>query len=494
MGSFRKRRIEPVDPSVVSLSPESPLMVKVLVFIIWYPILYTIIKPIHFLWNKIIPTLHPVLNFIENFLTHFWSDYIEHALSTFIETIVNPMIRALGDIINWIKNLGIPNFLQRIQRNISSTIRSVIDFFKSIWNSTIGSICRTLWTKFVSILNFIRQRLATPLSDCYDFCSKHLIQPALKHVKNLLKEMMNLCKQYLIQPMLNTIRKVIKTLYNFCTQQILQPIVKSIETFFQKSYNSFIIPFRGIKQGCELITSVCWEWFLHLVWNPILNPIWNMYKEWTKKGVEVDGYILGISPGKLIEKKGKHHPDAGDLNGIVVLKHQQVYSVYLKNGHPVRCNCRLSIDGKQVGQYQLQPYSEYYIERPLDEAKRFTFFVESNSTAAANTGIIVGNSENGLVEAQFLPEKLAFSSSKHKRRSRRGNAEAQRASQIQADEEIYDEPDDDILEAELAGHETGATTLTEDSDQQFQSAYKLQVDEEKIVAIQLKLVGPLRSS
>lgn len=138
--------------------------------------------------------------------------------------------------------------------------------------------------------------------------------------------------------------------------------------------------------------------------------------------MSVCGFTMGVTPGKLIEKEGTHDPFGGDLNGLVIMKDGMPYSIYLRNGTHKRANCTLRIEGKDVGTYRLNPFTEYYVQRPVAVEKRFTFFFEDSPLDLSQAGIspsMKGKSTNGLLEAVFVPERAWVRGKRGRRRGRR---------------------------------------------------------------------------
>ena len=62
----------------------------------------------------------------------------------------------------------------------------------------------------------------------------------------------------------------------------------------------------------------------------------------------------------------------------------------------------ISIDGYDVGEWTVDGGQELSIERPVKEAKKFTFY--RVKTAPKEAGIESGRSENGVVVCVFTPE------------------------------------------------------------------------------------------
>lgn len=81
------------------------------------------------------------------------------------------------------------------------------------------------------------------------------------------------------------------------------------------------------------------------------------------------------------------------------------YGVTLYNGHETRCYATISIDGKKMGRWLLEPYQRATIERPVEIDKKFTFFKVSSEGGKA-AGLTKFDSNNGLVQVEFVPEQL----------------------------------------------------------------------------------------
>ena len=62
----------------------------------------------------------------------------------------------------------------------------------------------------------------------------------------------------------------------------------------------------------------------------------------------------------------------------------------------------VSIDGYDVGEWAIDGGEELSIERPVNEAKKFTFY--RVKAAPKEAGIKSGRSENGIVKCVFTPE------------------------------------------------------------------------------------------
>jgi hypothetical protein len=122
-----------------------------------------------------------------------------------------------------------------------------------------------------------------------------------------------------------------------------------------------------------------------------------------------------VTPGRMVNVDrgvGNH-----EYERFYEMEHGTQYKVHVKNGFTRRCEFDLWIDGYKMGTWLLKPGQEASLERPVSEARKFTFFrvkhaveaeVAEHDTelARAGTGIKSGRDDNGLVVCKFTPEKL----------------------------------------------------------------------------------------
>jgi len=85
----------------------------------------------------------------------------------------------------------------------------------------------------------------------------------------------------------------------------------------------------------------------------------------------------------------------------VRIRHGQEYQIGLRNNGDVMAVVALSIDGKSVGNFQVGAQSAWAIERPEQEARRFTAMF-ADSKAAQDAGV-VSQPMNGVIKAIFTP-------------------------------------------------------------------------------------------
>ena len=94
-----------------------------------------------------------------------------------------------------------------------------------------------------------------------------------------------------------------------------------------------------------------------------------------------------------------------DEHGYVYLQHGDVYRIFLKNHTNENNDAIVEIDGKEVGGWRLGPYQAATLERPTDDAGKFTFY-EIGSNEAKKIGLnSIARSDLGLVRVTFIPEK-----------------------------------------------------------------------------------------
>lgn len=93
-----------------------------------------------------------------------------------------------------------------------------------------------------------------------------------------------------------------------------------------------------------------------------------------------------------------------DGHQYVALPNMSQYSIVIRNGHSTRCDAEVHVDGEEVGQWVVRPYSTITIDRPSDMARKFTF-VDEESTIARRTGAVAGDDMNGVISVIFKPAK-----------------------------------------------------------------------------------------
>jgi hypothetical protein len=169
-----------------------------------------------------------------------------------------------------------------------------------------------------------------------------------------------------------------------------------------------------------------------------------------------------------------------DQDGYIVLRHEQTYSLFLKNNNHTQCDVEVEIDGKHQGAWRLRPYQSVRLERPAHETGRFTF-IDLNSEEGVSIGLDnINRSKLGLVTVTFTPEK------EEPIGGGRG------ASSKGIDWGDVKGPDLENYEARSVSqnsYSAGGTGLTGKSDQEFGVANRIRLDQTKMVTINLRLVS-----
>lgn len=95
-------------------------------------------------------------------------------------------------------------------------------------------------------------------------------------------------------------------------------------------------------------------------------------------------------------------------HGYVHLNHGQQFTLVLGNKNTCRCNATVRLDGKEVGTWRLERGQTITLERPVNEAKLFTFY-RADSTEGRHVAPDVSESNQGVLSVEFVPEDASFS-------------------------------------------------------------------------------------
>jgi phage terminase large subunit-like protein len=145
-----------------------------------------------------------------------------------------------------------------------------------------------------------------------------------------------------------------------------------------------------------------------------------------------------------------------DEHRYVALPHNTDYGIFLHNLGNTRCQVTVDIDGKGIGSWILGAHRSVTLTRPQKEEFNFCF-LQTTSTQAAEAGITIGKSTNGVVHVKFeaeAPTYNAFACFLHE-------GVVQRA--IRSDDAL----DYTTQLAEPPGYTAGATGLKNPSTQTF---------------------------
>jgi hypothetical protein len=94
-----------------------------------------------------------------------------------------------------------------------------------------------------------------------------------------------------------------------------------------------------------------------------------------------------------------------DFSGYVGMRHAATYSLRLYNDSNVRADAEVRIDGKEVGVFRVEPWSNIVLERPINDKGKFTFFRKSSKEAKDIGANSISKFDTGLVQVTFKPEK-----------------------------------------------------------------------------------------
>ncbi|KAI8487649.1 hypothetical protein Bbelb_346420 [Branchiostoma belcheri] len=193
--------------------------------------------------------------------------------------------------------------------------------------------------------------------------------------------------------------------------------------------------------------------------------------------METAGYRVAIVGGKHYEI---------DEEEFVEMDHSSSYHIRLTNSHLRSCDAQLSIDGKDVGTWRLEPKQEIELERPEEEQMCFTFF--STRMAPAEAGIRRGVEENGLVQVTFTPEKMREEKTTVKDLYRGGDQGAE--DDTASSDSSSGEEDEPFRSDTPLNWSSGATALQGISQQEFEQVEgEIEKDEEAQVIMILRLVA-----
>lgn len=98
-------------------------------------------------------------------------------------------------------------------------------------------------------------------------------------------------------------------------------------------------------------------------------------------------------------------PQGHELDsGYVLMKHNTVYTIVLRNYNSFRCDAAVEVDGKNVGVWRIPQDSCIVLERPIHDEGKFTFYRIDSSEAILSE--ITKKEHTGLITVLFKPEKI----------------------------------------------------------------------------------------
>jgi len=94
------------------------------------------------------------------------------------------------------------------------------------------------------------------------------------------------------------------------------------------------------------------------------------------------------------------------INGAhyIPLDDRTEYKLRISSNKGLRTDATVWIDGNKVGVWRIKPYGSITVERPVNNARKFTFLKEG-SRSAVQGGIKTGKEENGIIKVVFKHER-----------------------------------------------------------------------------------------
>lgn len=193
--------------------------------------------------------------------------------------------------------------------------------------------------------------------------------------------------------------------------------------------------------------------------------------------------------------------------GYVEMNHGETYEIVLRNNHNVCCDAIVEIDGKEVGNFRINPNSNFFIERPVNEQKLFTFY-QLGTRESRKTGLDkICREDIGLIKVTFKPEKKIKNNSYQQDNGTWFDKDATKYIFIKEDKD-YSNNYNDFYYAQTDEHScyiprsisigdtismnntcAGGTGLSGHSSQKFITASSISYDIDKITEINLRLVS-----
>lgn len=93
-------------------------------------------------------------------------------------------------------------------------------------------------------------------------------------------------------------------------------------------------------------------------------------------------------------------------SGYVAVPHATPYTVRIGNHGNRKAQADVSLDGKLVGSFVLYQWQVADIEHGVTDHGRFTFYADETAEALQAGGLAVSESDRGLVQVIFTPEKV----------------------------------------------------------------------------------------
>lgn len=187
-------------------------------------------------------------------------------------------------------------------------------------------------------------------------------------------------------------------------------------------------------------------------------------------------------------------------SGYVEMKHGESYTIVLKNDNSEKCDALVEIDGKDIGTFRVNPHSNMYLERPANEAKKFTFYQLGTEEADVSGLNKVEKNEMGLIKVTFKPAIKKYRENiytvKYSDTWDSSTYNANPTWTMMTTSASYSNPNLKTKTRNLYRcsvdsstlPNAGGTGLSGHSDQEFITVQDLEYDEERITTIHLRLI------
>lgn len=183
-----------------------------------------------------------------------------------------------------------------------------------------------------------------------------------------------------------------------------------------------------------------------------------------------------------------------------VVPEESYYGVRINNNNFATYNAILKIDGENMGKFRIESRGTHTIYRP-NHSKRSFVFVADDGDIASSSGVVAGDTKNGLIEVTFIPVKKNLGVyvdedvdydryqpryfNEHCPTSNSATGKKYKYS-LSYDPNTMPNTIDSLYMSDAYGgnnslsYKSGATVLGDDSDQKFRSAIKYEeITEEK---------------
>jgi hypothetical protein len=92
--------------------------------------------------------------------------------------------------------------------------------------------------------------------------------------------------------------------------------------------------------------------------------------------------------------------------GYVRMNHNTTFTIVLGNKRYEHASAVLYVDGERIGDFKVPAKSSIRLERPINKAKKFTFY-KLGTPEATKTGLDGSSPDLGLIRVVFTPEERA---------------------------------------------------------------------------------------